>query len=162
MIDKLTAAALLLAVQAPGGAECIPPRHAGQMAAALVPSLIDAVSARCAGQLPAGAFLGNGSRAMAERLRGETAAIRAQAVAGILEMSGQPATGEGQDPELLLATLAAGFAGSLDPAQCRSASDLLEGLSPLPAQNLGQMFGAMISVAAAMAGDEDGPPICRG
>jgi hypothetical protein len=162
MIDKLAAAALLLASQGASEAgQCIPRGAAGQMAAALVPSLIDALSARCASQLPAGAFLGNGSRAMAERLRSETAAIRDQAVSGILELSGQPATpGEGQDPDQLLATLAAGFTAALDPVQCRSASELLEALSPLPAQNLAQMFGAMVTVAAAAAGDEDAPAIC--
>ena len=162
MIDKMIAAALMLAAQ--GGSQagqCIPPRAAGQMAAALVPSLIDAVRARCASQLPAASFLATGAGAMAERLRGETAATRDQAVAAILELSGQPASGEGQDPALLLGTLAQGFTAALDPAQCRSASDLLEALSPLPAQNLGLMFGAAIAVASAASDDEDGPPICR-
>lgn len=162
MIDKLAAAALLLASQGASEAgQCIPRAAAGQMAVALVPSLIDAVSARCAPQLPAGAFLSNGSQAMAERLRSETAATRDQAITGMLELTGQPAAAaDGQDPELLLATLAAGFTAALDPVQCRSASELLEALSPLPAQNLAQMFGAMVTVAAAAAGDEDAPAIC--
>ncbi|MDP8994417.1 MAG: hypothetical protein M3N07_05440 [Pseudomonadota bacterium] len=130
------------------------------MAVVLVPSLIDAVAARCAPHLPAADFLRSGSRAMAERLRTETAAYRDRAVSAILELSGQPAEpAEGQDPGELIDVVTASFVEALDPAHCRSASELFQALSPLPASNLGLLFGAIAAAAAAAAGDE-APPIC--
>ncbi|HEY0011242.1 MAG TPA: hypothetical protein VGB79_00145 [Allosphingosinicella sp.] len=154
------AAALLLSAQpALAQGQCVPRARAAQMAVSLAPALIDAAARTCAPHLPAGAFLGNGSRALSERLTAETADVRAGAVAMVLEMTGQtPQPGLASD--LMIRTFAAGLAASLDPAQCRGASEMLEALAPLPTANIAKAVGAALGVAMAQAG-EDGPPICR-
>lgn len=161
MIDKLAAAFLHLAGQTIAAEQaCIPRTQAAEMAVSLVPALIDAATGTCAEHLPAGAFLGTGSRALAERLSADTVAVRANAVSMILELTGQGALAPGQDQELMIRTFASGIAGALDPAQCRGASEMIEALAPLPTANIAQAVSAALGIAMAQAG-EDGPPICR-
>jgi hypothetical protein len=163
MIARLTALALLAAQTeaAPDAAPCIPRSQAGEMAVVLIPSLIDNAALRCAGQLPQGAFLGTGSAAMTARLRAETAPYRDRAVGQILELTGQAvAPAEGTSNEQMIELVTASMAGALEPERCQSANDLVESLSPLPASNLGQMFGVLIGLAAEFAG-EDAPQVCR-
>ena len=155
-----TAAALILSAQpALAQSECIPRGEAARMATALVPSLIDSAAGSCRAHLPAGAFLGNGSSALAERLRADTAAVRANAVAMVLQLTGQTLA-QGVDQETMITTFAAGLSGGLDAAQCRGASEMLEALAPLPTANVAQAIGAALGVAMAQSSD-DGPPICR-
>jgi hypothetical protein len=140
---------------------CIPPQAGGQMVTSLLPTVIDSLARQCGAHLPAGAFLGDRSHALAERMRAETAAIRGPAVAAILEMTGQDPARPGQDPEQLIGVLADGIAGDVNPTRCRGASELIEALAPLPTANFAQAFGAVLAIVAAETG-EDGPPICRG
>ena len=162
MIDKIAAAFLLLASQGasePG--QCLPRQAAGQMAAVLLPSAIEALGARCAAHLPASGFLATGGNAMAQRLRTETAAFRDRAMEGILEFAGQPGViAPGQNPELMLALVTGSMIPELDAATCRSASELLEALSPLPADNIVRMSAALISVYAAHHAEDGAPAIC--
>ena len=161
MIEKIAAAALLLAGQAGTAPECMPRAATGQIVVVLLPSVIDIVTERCSAHFAAGGFLGDGSRAMARRLRSETAAVRAIAVAGILQLSGQPAVpAEGQDPEEMINLVTGSMMPEMDASMCRSASDVLEALSPLPAANLAQMSGAIVAAYAARAGEGDAPAIC--
>jgi hypothetical protein len=160
MIGKLTAALLLFSSQAATAQQaCLPPAQAGGFAAALLPSMIESAARQCAQHLPEAAFLRSGSHALAERLRAETAQDRAAAAAAILAMTGQAAPADGQDPDRMIDVLTAGFASSLDPAQCRGASDLFEALAPLPTANFGKAFGAILGVMAA--GSDEPSPICR-
>ncbi|HEX8643443.1 MAG TPA: hypothetical protein VF702_05960 [Allosphingosinicella sp.] len=159
-IDKLAAALLLLAAQgAAAQTACLPRAQAAQMAVSLVPALIDSATRACAAHLPADAFLGNGSRALAERLGADTAAVRSNAVAMILELTGQ-APAPGLDQGLMIPLFADRLTEGLDAAQCRGASEMLEALAPLPTANVAQAVSAALGVALAQAG-EDGPPICR-
>lgn len=158
-IAAATALLLLAAQPALAQDQCIPRAQAAQMAVSLVPSLIDSAAGSCRTHLPAGAFLGNGSTALAERLRTDTASVRASAVAMVLQLTGQTPS-PGLDQELMLRTFAAGLTAGLDPAQCRGASEMLEALAPLPTANVAQAIGAALGVAMAQSG-EDGPPICR-
>ena len=160
MIKTLAAAALLLSAQATPPAQCIPRAQAGQMAVALLPSLIDSMGRACATHLPAGAFLGNGSRALSERLRADTAAVRAGAVTAILAMTGQAAPAAGQNPDDMIRVLTDSFTTGVDAPSCRGASELIEALAPLPTANVAQAVSAVLGVAMTRAGD-DGPPICR-
>ena len=163
MIKPLTAAALILFS---GGAataqasQCIPRAAAAQMAVSLVPALIDSAASSCAPHLPQGAYLGAGSRALAERLRADTAAVRPSAVAMVLSLTGQPEAAPGADQDRMIRTLVEGFTASLDAAQCRGTSEMLEALSPLPTANVSRAVAAALGVALASSG-EDGPPICR-
>jgi putative NIF3 family GTP cyclohydrolase 1 type 2 len=160
MIDKLAAAALLLGAQgAATQPECLPRAQAAQMAVSLVPALIESAARACAAHLPAGAFLGSGSQALAERLGADTAAVRANAVAMILGLTGQ-APAPGLDQGMMIRTFADGLTEGLDAAQCRGASEMLEAMAPLPTANIAQAVSAALGVAMARAG-EDGPPICR-
>ena len=161
-LAALSAALLLSAQPAFAQAQqsrCIPRAEAAQMATALVPSLIDSAASSCRARLPAGAYLGTGSRALSERLRTETAGVRAGAVAMILQLTGQTLS-QGVDQETMIATFAAGLTQGLDAPQCRGASEMLEALAPLPTANVAQAIGAALGLAMAQAG-EDGPPICR-
>jgi len=156
-------AALLLSAQPAFAqaqqAQCIPRADAARMATALVPSLIDSAAASCRAHLPPAAFLGAGSRALSERLRTETASVRASAVAMVLQLTGQTLA-QGVDQETMIGTFAAGLTQGLDAPQCRGASEMLEALAPLPTANVAQAIGAALGLAMANAG-EDGPPICR-
>jgi len=163
MIKPLTAGALIFfSVQTASAqtARCIPRAAAAEMAVSLVPALIDSAAAACAPHLPPGAYLGGGSRALAERLRADTAAVRPAAVAMVLSLTGQPEAAPGADQDLMVQTLVEGFTASLDPAQCRGTSEMLEALSPLPTANVSRAVAAALGVALASSG-EDGPPICR-
>jgi hypothetical protein len=159
-MKTLAAAAALLMSAQPAIAqdECIPRAQAAMMATALVPSVIEAAAASCRVHLPAAAFLGTGSRGLAERLRSETAASRASAVAMMLQLTGQ-SLAQGVDQETMIATFAAGLTQGLDAAQCRGASEMLEALAPLPTANVAKAIGAALGIA--MAQSADGPPICR-
>ena len=139
--------------------QCLPRAQAAQMAVSLMPALMDSAARSCAAHLPTGAFLGNGSRALSQRLTAETAAHRAGAVAMVLELTGQTPQ-PGLDQNLMINTFADGLTGSLDAAKCRGASEMLEALAPLPTPNIAQAVSAALGVAMAQAG-EDGPPICR-
>jgi hypothetical protein len=120
--------------------------------------MIDAAARQCAAHLPTNAFLGNGSRALAERLRADTAPDRAAAAAAILALTGQARPAADQDPDRMIDVLTAGFAAALEPAQCRGASELLEALAPLPTANVGKAFAAVLGVMAA--GADEPSPIC--
>ena len=157
-----TVAAVLLLLLGQGAASaqsCLPRAQAGRMAVALVPSLIDAAARHCRAHLPAGAFLGNGSSALAERIGRETAPMRSAAAAAVLDLTGQAVPAPGQDTGPMIDTLAANLAASLDAPKCRAASELLEALAPLPTANIGQAFAAVLGAAATEAG-EDAPAIC--
>ena len=159
LVAAATAALFLSAQPALAQSRCIPRAEAARMAVALTPALIDAAARSCASRLPAGAFLGGGSRALSTRLATETASVRPAAVAMVLEMTGQRAR-TGLSPDLMINTFASGLTASLDAAQCRGVSEMLEALSPLPTDNVAKAVGAALGVAMANAG-EDGPPICR-
>ena len=162
MIKSFATAALLVSAQTPAAQpQCIPAPVAGQMVTSLLPTIIDTLARQCGPHLPAGAFLGERSHALAERMRAETAAIRGPAVAAILEMTGQDAARAGEDAEQPIRVFAESMAGDVNPVRCRSASDLIEALAPLPTANFAQAFSAVLAIAAAEGG-EDGPPICRG
>jgi len=158
-IAASTAALLLAAQPALAQGQCIPRAQAAQMAVSLTPALIDAAARSCTAHLPAGAFLGNGSRSLGARLTADTAAVRAGAVAMVLQLTGQTPQ-PGLDQNLMINTFAAGLTEGLDAAQCRGASEMLEALAPLPTANIAQAIGAALGVAMAQSG-EDGPPICR-
>ena len=159
-MKTFAAAALLLSAQpALAPVQCIPRAQAAQMATALVPALIDSAASSCRAHLPAGAFLGAGSTALAERLRTDTAAVRAGAVAMMLQLTGQTLA-QGVDQETMINTFAGGLTEVLDAAQCRGASEMLEALAPLPTANVAQAIGAALGIAMAQSAD-DGPPICR-
>lgn len=161
MLAGSTGALALLAAQpAFAQSRCIPRAAAAEMAVSLVPALIDSAATACAAHLPPGAYLGAGSRALAERLRTDTAAVRPAAVAMVLSLTGQPEPAPGADQDRMVQTLVEGFTASLDPAQCRGTSEMLEALSPLPTANVSRAVAAALGVALASSG-EDGPPICR-
>ncbi|HYG29931.1 MAG TPA: hypothetical protein VD887_06935 [Allosphingosinicella sp.] len=161
MIKPIAAAALLLAVPpAEAQEDCLPPARAGQLAVAMLPSLIEAAARQCAASLPAGAYLGNGARTLSNRLRAETVADRAAAVDTMLGLMGQAERAPDQGPDQMIDVLSAGLVASLDAPRCRAASELLEALAPLPTANMGRAFAAALGLAAAEAG-EDAPPICR-
>lgn len=161
MIDKLATALLLLSSQAAAPqTQCIPPRDAGRMVTALLPSVIDSLARQCSAHLPAGAFLGERSHVLAERIRGETADVRPSAVVTVMTITGQDVATIGQSSDQMIGVLADSLAADVDAVKCRGANDLFEALAPLPTPNIAQALGAVLSVAAAQAG-EDGPPICR-
>jgi len=160
MIAKFTAALLVLAQAGGGQQACIPPALAGAHAAALLPSMIDAAARHCAAHLPANAFLRSGAGALAQRLRAETAADRAAAVQTVIAITGQSRPMRVQDPDRMVDLLAAAYTASMEPAQCRGASDLLEALAPLPTANFARAFGAILGTMAA--GSDEPSPICTG
>ena len=184
MINPLLLSALLLAQAAPAEQPCITPQEAGDMAVALLPSMVEAVATRCRPHLAAEAFLLTGANPWIERLRRDGASRRASALRGIGLISGGAAP-PSEANEATFDFVAQMFAGvltrELKAEYCGDIDTIARSLAPLPPDNIAQLVGASLSLAMVTQADDeddeddedegdndsddddedDGPPICR-
>lgn len=184
MINALLVSALLLTQAAPAAKPCITPQEAGDMAVAVLPSLVDAATQRCRPHLAANAFLLTGASTWTARLRQDAGPRRESALRGISLISGNSQAPAGVESEATFEFVAGLLSGvlmrDLDPASCGDVDAIARSLEPLPADNIAQLVGATLSLAMAADSDEedshphdrdndpdddddedDGPPICR-
>ena len=191
MINALLVSALLLAQAAPAVKPCITPEEAGDMAVALLPSLVDAATQRCRPHLAASAFLLSGASAWTARLRQDAGPRRELALRGISLISGNRQAPAGVESEATFEFVAGLLSGVLmrdiDPASCGDLDAIARSLEPLPSDNIAQLVGAALRLASAAESDDDdmdhdhapddmdhdhdpdhdddeeddGPPICR-
>ena len=167
MIKTMLVAAMINAQSsAPPPAACITRQQVSDMVIVMAPSMIDGVRNQCGSHLDATAFvMGPAARDMSERLRRAGEGRIDSAVDGFLLFSG-----EGRRPPrnvsraMLVAGLSAGLAesvlGDLNARACRDANDLVESMSPLSADQVGRMFGAIMSLASRNRRPGE-PPICQ-
>ena len=183
MINALLVSALLLTQAAPAEKPCITPQEAGDMAVALLPSLVDAAAQRCRPHLAASAFLLTGASAWTARLRQDAGPRRESALRGISLISGNRQAPAGVESEATFEFVAGLLSGVLmrdiEPASCGDLDAIARSLEPLPSDNIAQLVGAALRLASAAESDDeddedhdhdpdddddeedDGPPICR-
>jgi hypothetical protein len=159
MIHALLVSALLLTQAAPAERPCITPQEAGDMAVALLPSLVDAATQRCRPHLAGDAFLLTGAVQWSAQLRRDAGPRRESAMRGIALISGSTAPPAAADNEATFEFVAAMLAGVLardiDPASCSDLDTIARSLAPLPSDNIAQLVGATLGLAMAHESDDD-------
>jgi hypothetical protein len=128
-----------------------------------LPSILDAVAAKCRPSLPATAYLLNGGHALSERLAASSAQHWQGAVGALQSFGGDKKIPEGISADtaraLIRDVLTSEMLKATKPADCAKINEAAELLAPLPPENLGRLIGVVLSLAA------DGkkgspPPIC--
>jgi hypothetical protein len=163
MIQIFAAAALLLA-SAPAAVKpgkCLPAGAVRDMAIVAMPYVVESLAERCKAHLPAQAFLTGRGSDFAARIRSESEGRVSGAAAAIRAMAGDDMPKLKNDAAFV--AVAAEMAGAMatekvKPESCAQANSLIEALSPLPAENIGNALTAI--VALGTAGDKTGPKIC--
>ena len=170
MIQPILIAALLATQAAASERPCVTREEAGNLALALLPHLIRTVGERCRPHLGADAFLATSGEALAERLRQDAGPRREMALRAIAKIGGvdAPADGGGDAVfDFMAQMVVGGMVGSVRPETCGDVDTLIAALEPLPAQNIADLTGAILSLARVgerEEGEEEGsggPPICR-
>jgi hypothetical protein len=165
---KAFALAALLAAPAttppPPPKPCITKAQVRDMVMVLSPYVVDAVAKRCGPALPATAFVNAGAPALSARLKAESAGREASAAAAVRVFAGDKAP-PGADQGILLAfmgqMMGAMAAAKLPVEKCAGISEMLQAVSPLPAENVGQLL-ATVAEMAGVGKDGKSPGICPG
>jgi hypothetical protein len=167
MLKALALAALLTApattAPPPPPKPCISKAQVRDMVMVLSPYVVDAVAKRCGPALPAAAFLNAGAPAFSARLKAESAGREASAVAALRVFAGDKVPSV-QDQAALL-TVMGQMMGAMATAKlpvdkCAGIGDMLQAISPLPAENLGQLFATVAEMTGVGKNDGKSPGIC--
>lgn len=133
---------------------CLTADEARGLATFVLPGLVEGLADRCRGSLARDAFLRRPETAsLSERLRRDGAASWPVAKASIEKLNGDrlPSLfGERFIKAMAEATAADLTLKQFDKADCGAASQLVEGLAPLPSAN----FSSVIAALIALGGDE--------
>jgi hypothetical protein len=165
MLKAIALAALLAApstAPSPPPKPCVPKAQIRDMVMVLSPYLVDSVAKKCGPALPATAFLNAGGPALIARLKAESAGREASAGAAMRVFGGDKMPTV-QDTTALM-TVMGQMMGSmatskLPVAQCGAISDAIQALSPLPAENIGQLV-TTLAVIGGIGNDRKFPGIC--
>jgi len=167
MLKAFALAALLAAPSTappPPPKPCIPKAQVRDMVMVLSPYLVDSVAKKCGPALPATAFMNAGAPALSARLKAESAGREASAIAALRVLAGDKVPPV-QDQAALLTVmgqmLGAMATDKLPADKCAGFSDMLQAISPLPAENFGQLF-ATVAQMAGVGKDGKSPGICPG
>jgi hypothetical protein len=164
MLKALALAALLTApaTSPPPPKACVSKAQVRDMVMVLSPYVVDAVAKKCGPALPATAFLNAGAPALSARLKAAGAGREASAMAALQVFAGDkvPAV---QDQSALM-TVMGQMMGTLATAKlpadkCAGISEILQSISPLPAENVGQLL-ATVAQMAGVGKDGKSPEIC--
>jgi hypothetical protein len=143
---------------------CIPKAQVRDMVMVLSPYLVDAVAKKCGPALPATAFVNAGAPALSARLKAESAGREASAAAAVRVFAGDKAP-PAADQAVILAfmgqMMGAMAAAKLPVEKCAGISEMLQAVSPLPAENVGQLL-ATVAEMAGVGKDGKSPGICPG
>jgi hypothetical protein len=165
MLKAIALAALLTApatTAPPPPKPCISKAQVRDMVMVLAPYVVDALGKRCGPALPATAFVNAGAPALSARLKAESAGREASAVAAVRVFAGDKVPPV-QDQAALL-TVMGQMMGAMATAKlpldkCAGVSEILQAVSPLPAENFGQLFATIIQMAG-VGKDSKSPGIC--
>jgi hypothetical protein len=162
----ITAAALLLASQQaaaapPTRAPCVTRAEIADMAVYFLPLVLDIVTVTCRPALPANAFLLNEGAALTERLSaGREGRWPGAREAFVKIIGGMP---KGVTAETIRQVVDDMFREKLPAeiktADCGTVDDLTRLLSPLPADNLGELSGLLVALSTKDKKGK-GPPVC--
>jgi hypothetical protein len=151
MISNMTAAALLLVQAVPAQPQsCVATRDVGDMAIVVAPHLIDALAARCGQFAGSAPFVGSDAgRELASRFRAEAGTTSAGAIRAIQGLAGANFPANVPEPLVLafVGPVVADQVKVLSAEQCRAADRMIAALAPLPAANVAEFIGALVTLA---------------
>ncbi|MBV9931382.1 MAG: hypothetical protein JO013_10615 [Alphaproteobacteria bacterium] len=134
----------------------------------LLPSVLDAVAAKCRASLPANAYLLNGGQALSRRLAATGEGHWQGAVSILTQLAGDKKLPTSSlSPEtaraLVRDVLANEVLKKLRTTDCGRINEGLDILAPLPPENIGRMVALFIDIggeADRAKGKSGPPPIC--
>jgi hypothetical protein len=164
MVAGLVALSLGSAAAAKGVRNCLSEVEGTAVFSAMLPDLIDGLRDKCAAHLPADAFLATNGEALIARYK--VAADQRWPVAkqAFGRIAGQEEMTDKLPDEyfrpMLGAMVGAELVKDIKPADCGSANRIVENLSPLPAENVAALIGAILVLADDGKGKES-LPMCK-
>ncbi|HEV2745826.1 MAG TPA: hypothetical protein VGW34_00835 [Allosphingosinicella sp.] len=157
MIQPLLAAAMVLSqAAAPAPQSCLTRPEAADVALVMLPGVIDGAASKCASALPRDAFLRTGSRAMAERLRRESAKRASQAIAAFAKLGDEPmpsGVSEATMKQLVEEVAAGAIVEGIKVRDCAAVNEVVEALAPLPAPNLATVVAVLMELGGKTESD---------
>lgn len=124
-----------------------------------LPSVLDALAAKCRPSLAANAYLLNGGHALSERLSASSAQ-HWQGALSAMQVFGDKKMPDGISADtaraLVRDMMTSEMLKKVSPADCAKINEAAELLAPLPPENLGRLVAVFLSLAAD--GKKGGPP----
>lgn len=152
MLKALALAALVAAPSTPPPPPCLTRAEVADMTLAVLPVALDGAAEACRAVLPPGAFLLNGGRAMAERLKAGANAHWAGAMPALMKIAGSKDMPKGLQPDTVRALardmLSSELRKSLKPADCGFVNEMTETLAPLSEDGIVRLVTAGLLIAA--------------
>ena len=133
--------------------------------AAMLPDLIDGLRDKCASQLPANSYLAVNGDALVARYkvvaddRWPTAKLAFARIAGGKDMADK-LPDEFFRP-MLGVMIGAELVKDIKPADCGGVDRVVQNLSPLPAENVAALIGAILMLASDSKDKNDSLPMCK-
>ena len=145
---------------------CVTRAEVRELTLAALPLALDAAAEACRPNLPAGAFLLTGGRAMSERLSAGADAHWAAAMPVLMKIAGSKDLPKGLQPDTLRALardmLNSEMKKSLKPADCGFVNELTETLAPLSEDGIVRLVtaGLLIARHEEKPGKQSIPALC--
>jgi len=152
MIHSLAIIALLAAPVATPAPKCVTKRQVADAAMTITPYLVEAVIEKCRAHVPAGSFLAAKGDAFHTRLKAEGAGREASAAQVLMTAMGDelPAMKDTKALITVIGAMASGFmAKDLPVESCGEIGGMMEALSPLPAENIGQFAASAAALLSS-------------
>lgn len=133
--------------------------------AAVLPDLIDGLRDKCAANLPASAFLTTNADAMVARFkvvaddRWPTAKLAFTRIAGQEDMADK--LPDEYFKPMLGAMVGAELVKDIKADDCPGIDRVVESLSPLPAENVAALIGAILMLANDEKDQDNSLPLCK-
>jgi len=164
-IAAITALSLGSSALAADAENCVTEAEAAAIFAAVMPDMIDGLRDKCAANLPAEAYLLRNADALVARYKLLSDQRWPAAKLAFAKISGEPDMAQ-KMPDQFLRPLIGSMVGSelfkdIKPKDCAGASKIVEGLAPLPAENVSMLIGAVLGMVE-QDDSKDGMPICKG
>ncbi|HEX5183718.1 MAG TPA: hypothetical protein VFW19_11285 [Allosphingosinicella sp.] len=125
----------------------------------MLPMVIDGAVDKCRPTLGASAYLTTAGPAFSQKVRADTADIDEQLRAAFERISGKPlSSGEAVDMTKTLNDEGVRrIVADIKPSACAAIGDLVRAMAPLPTHRLGDLLGALMTVATSGKADPKFP-----
>ena len=145
---------LALAASPAAGTPCLTQSEAQALVISALPDAIDAARARCLPSLPPTSSLSQAGAVAAARWRTDAISSADEAALALDKVTGFPIVkmlGAKAAREAMRALISREITARLSPANCVATSEMIDALSPLPAQNVARVVLALIAVQPGKA-----------
>ena len=160
----LAAASLTASAAAAAPKECVTEAEGAAIMASIMPDLINGLGEKCAAHLPANAYLAQHAKALAERYKVLADQRWPTAKLAFSRMTGEPEMADKLPDEFFRPMLGSMVGTELikgvNAEDCGGANRIVENLAPLPAENVANLIGAILTLADK-DGSSEGFEICR-